>query len=529
MSFFRSRHIAILLPLLAVLAVSCKWTDKEMKSLDNSSRPRSVNKRYTKQAAMNIYAYQPVRALQIIDSAVMVGNMSEFRAEMYRARIYSFSLMNGQVDSLLGGPQGIRYDSTRAICERLLCHDSVKANLLNQLDVLEMLTHTARMQSDTMMWIQRSQEFIDICHELGEEHETHALRAEAEMGAALHYLGRHEEGMAKLDSVINLLDASFQREENRGTFDELDALIIAMKRKIGVLGSHDLYAETLPLARRIIERLDDYEQHPEAYHDGSYREPTTDQKRADYIQFYRSQAQNYITAAYASLGEHGNMLEAFEKIERGVHDATAREHLARYNALQQQMAAERLKGKAHRARLIAVGIGIIALSLLIIAIVVIIKNRAISRKNRLLAQKIADVAKYKKMYYEDRRSQEPPAEPDLETATDEQLFQYIHDIIVRERLFLDPKFERQTIMDRFQLTKDRVGAIFSKGSHYTKLTTYIMHLRLEYAAKQLLEQPDKNIVQIASESGFGSGTYFSNCFRQHFSMTPTYYRRYALA
>ena len=127
------------------------------------------------------------------------------------------------------------------------------------------------------------------------------------------------------------------------------------------------------------------------------------------------------------------------------------------------------------------------------------------------------------------RLQEPPTAPEIETATDEQLFHYIHEVIVRERLFLDPKFERQTIMDRFQLTKDRVGTIFSKGSHYTKLTTYIMHLRLEYAAKQLLEQPDKNIVQIASESGFGSGTYFSNCFRQHFSMTPTYYRRYALA
>ena len=107
MSFFRSRHIAILLPLLAVLALSCKWTDKEMKALDNSSRPRSVNKRYTKQAAMNIYAYQPVKALQILDSAVMVGNMSEFRAEMYRARIYNSCMMSDQVDSLLGGPKGI--------------------------------------------------------------------------------------------------------------------------------------------------------------------------------------------------------------------------------------------------------------------------------------------------------------------------------------------------------------------------------------------------------------------------------------
>ncbi len=100
---------------------------------------------------------------------------------------------------------------------------------------------------------------------------------------------------------------------------------------------------------------------------------------------------------------------------------------------------------------------------------------------------------------------------------------------MRERLFLDPKFERQTIMDRFQLTKERVGAIFSKGSDCSKLTSYIQQLRLEYAAKILVEQPDLNIVQIASDSGFSSSAYFSNCFRQHFGMSPTDYRSNAMS
>ncbi len=83
-------------------------------------------------------------------------------------------------------------------------------------------------------------------------------------------------------------------------------------------------------------------------------------------------------------------------------------------------------------------------------------------------------------------------------------------------------------MDRFQLTKERVGAIFSKGSNYAKLNSYIQHLRLEYSAKILVEQPDKNIVQIATDSGFSSSTYFCNCFRQHFGMSPSDYRRDAL-
>lgn len=63
---------------------------------------REGNSPYIQEAAMNIYAYQPVRALQIIDSAVNVGSLSQWRADMCRARIYSSTLMGSQVDSLLG-------------------------------------------------------------------------------------------------------------------------------------------------------------------------------------------------------------------------------------------------------------------------------------------------------------------------------------------------------------------------------------------------------------------------------------------
>lgn len=111
--------------------------------------------------------------------------------------------------------------------------------------------------------------------------------------------------------------------------------------------------------------------------------------------------------------------------------------------------------------------------------------------------------------------------------TDEQLYQYVTETIERERLFLDPMFDRQTIMGRFQLSKDRVGAIFSQ-SESGKLTNYIQHQRLEYAAHLLLEQPERSIVQIAQESGFSSHNYFSDRFRQHFSMTPTEFRRSSL-
>ena len=80
------------------------------------------------------------------------------------------------------------------------------------------------------------------------------------------------------------------------------------------------------------------------------------------------------------------------------------------------------------------------------------------------------------------------------------------------------------LVAQFQLSKERVGAIFSKGSEYSRMNSYIQKLRLEYAAKLLIEQPDKSIKQIATECGFSSHTYFSGCFRQHFDISPTDFR-----
>jgi transcriptional regulator GlxA family with amidase domain len=82
-------------------------------------------------------------------------------------------------------------------------------------------------------------------------------------------------------------------------------------------------------------------------------------------------------------------------------------------------------------------------------------------------------------------------------------------------------------MDRFQLSKERVGAIFSKGSEFSKVNSYVLKLRLDYATKLLLEQPDKSVVQIATECGFSSSTYFSDRFRQHFGLSPSDFRREA--
>ena len=152
---------------------------------------------------MMVYDYDPVRALQIIDSAVIVGNLSDWRADKNRACIYSRTRLRDRLDSLLHWTTGARLDSARAIGERLLGHDSVKNSYDRQQDVLEILVYTARLQEDTLTWLQRSQQLVEVCRLQGAE--TEALRNEAEVGAALCRMGQRNEGMAMLDSVIAAL------------------------------------------------------------------------------------------------------------------------------------------------------------------------------------------------------------------------------------------------------------------------------------------------------------------------------------
>jgi len=88
-------------------------------------------------------------------------------------------------------------------------------------------------------------------------------------------------------------------------------------------------------------------------------------------------------------------------------------------------------------------------------------------------------------------------------------------------------FGRDAIMERFQLSKERVGAAFSKGSKYAKLTDYLQEVRLEYSTLLMSTRPDMSISQIALDCGFSSYAYYGKCFRCRFGMTPTEFRQSA--
>ena len=188
----------------------------------------------------------------------------------------------------------------------------MKGSTDNQIEVLRLLTDVARIHLDYPEQVKWVSELATLCREQGDE--TEALRTESEIGIVLTHLGQRNEGFQMLDKVIDQLESSLLRGDKRGAFAELDACIIAMKRKLTALSLlpditmpgdsmtvGQRHQNIIRLAERFIAKLDDYEQHPQDYADGSPRQPDSDEVPG-YCDFYRSQAYVFLAQAHASSG-----------------------------------------------------------------------------------------------------------------------------------------------------------------------------------------------------------------------------------
>lgn len=609
---------------LSVLAFTgCTGNDtlsNESKGKGHVSQPS--NTLYTMEAAMEAYALQPERALQIIDSAKIVGNLSDFGADLLRAKVYAWTC------------EKMNYDSAILIGERLMCHDSMMTKPDLQEDVLEILMNACRLRKDNEQALHWASQLCELYSNRGEE--TEALRTSAEIGALLIRIGQQTEGLAKIDSVIHQLDG-------KRKFNELDASIIALRRKTEICIEKKFYEDAILTTQHMLSLLDDYEQHPTDFHDGDIREPL-DANRPEYIDFYRGKAYAYLATVYSSLaskvegleladtqakareylalydqtvasqnitgrfmisptlrrlGEYDRVLAIYDEVEQQLDTDTLnanyveilrgrsevafmRGHLddakrywkrytelndlltesllqgkahlyaARFHAHEQQREIERQREATHRIVMSRTIISLIGLLILLIAIYAVRQWYKTHRHNHILAQQITEAVEYKEKYKELKRSigalairqenADSPQTPDPQlssfdsqlstpnlqlltaNSSDSNLFTYLRDLIEREQMFLNPNFERQTLINLTGLSKERIGAAFAQGSGHERLTSLVRELRLDYAVRLMNEKPELSIEQVCQSSGFANADTFTRNFKAKFGMTPTAYR-----
>ena len=549
--------------------------------------PLASDSLYTEERAMAIYDTLPERALQILDSAEIVGNMPDYRAALFRAKVLSSSYVMMQQDSAI------------IICEALLRHDEAQRNVDFRQDVLELLLNASRRRYDYEEMVHWATELAELLR--GQGLETEALRTDADLGLALTHIGQVDEGLAKIDNAIRQLGSTKK-------FNELDAWLIAVKRKITVLQEQGTQMEqVITLSDLMQQRLDDFAAHADDYHDGTYREPAKEDIPG-YHDFYHAQATGYKAAAYAALGDrqaarremdtflrssYGQTLDGrysvaptmaalgdyaamlatydeaehrmlsegdtlngvyasilrgraeaasasghatqaydylsrYEALESQLNDRLQRSkaHLyaARYHAQEQQLEIQQRKSEANRNLILAVAAIILALLAAGFAVYYFRQQRIIRKKNRVLVEQMNEAVIYKKRYESQDTPQVAQEDKPLDAMAPDELSKHLRAVILRERLYLSAQFDRQAAIDYFHLSKERIGAAFSQDSEYATIADFINHCRLEYARDLLATSPDMTVDDIASASGFGTRRTFSRLFKERYSVTPTEFR-----
>ena len=573
--------LQVLLLVLILVFASC--------GRNNSARhiPNLGDTPYQADSVLVAYGYHPNRALVMLDSALLLGNINEYRAKFIRAKIYSKSLLKQ------------RQDSAILICEQLLQHDSVIHAPQERENILDLLMITSRTKVDFEGYVKWATQKAEVCRLQGEE--TEQWRTEAEIGMVMAHLGQPEEGMEKIDEAIRQLDEP-------GSIDRMDAFIIAVKRKITVLNDKGRYAEVIPLAQRILDRLEHYEQHASAYAEDSYRLSWSDSPadRDRYIDFSRAQANGFLAGAYAMTGDtphareclsrfnqsgyghsfsarrmiipaqmalgmydeamatsdevayrmgndtinddyavilrdraivaraKGHVGEAYNLMNRhanlvkvlsdSLHASEAHDYAARYHAQEQELKIQEAQ-TASRIKSIIIGV-ILLLFVIAGAFSFYYRHQrlVINEKNRALVRMINGTP-FVAPVDEIEGAEDTDEVSDSEEPEDTSaLFETIDTTIRTEHLYANVSLQRQDVCTRFCITRHTLNNLLAQHVGSSSFPQYINNIRMEEALPLLRDNASMTIAAIATAVGFTPAN-FREQFKRQYGVTPQEYRQ----
>ena len=535
--------------------------------------PHLVNTPYQQDSILVTYATDPERALTLLDSALLLGNISDYRGQFIRAKIYCKSL------------EEQRQDSAIIICEALLTHDSVRNEPTEQENIYDMLIAASRVKHDLEAYLRWATQKAGLCQQQGEENER--WRTEADIGYVMTRLGQIDEGLQKLDEAIGHLDSP-------GSIDRMDAFIVASKRKINALIDLQRFDEVITLGQRILDRLDHYEQHASDYAEDSYRLSWSDHPndRDRYLDFSRAQAWGFLTHAFAMLSEKGKAREClalfdqsdygktfaarrmiapalmalgmydealatYDEVEHrmagdtlnddyavilrsraiaakakghtavafdfqtryanlskavsdSLHRSEAHDYAARYHAQEQQLEIQEHQAKAERSHLMSMAIAVVALLAIAFALYFFRQKRIVTEKNRALVRMINE--------------QQTSKVAHSTLSTPHSKFFDIDSAIRTERLYANMCLQRQDICDRFNISRHTLNDLLAEHAGGLSFPQYINAIRLQEALRLLRDEPAKTVAAIATEIGLSSANLREQ-FKRKYGITPVEYRR----
>ena len=573
-------HLIVIIFIALLTFASC-GDHKSVRQL-----PHLGNTPYQQDSVLVTYATNPVRALQLLDSALLLGNISDYRGQFIRARIYSKSFIEQQQDSAI------------LILKSLLTHDSVRNNATERENIYDLLITASRIKHDLEAYLHWATLKAELCQQQGEE--TERWRTEADIGLLMTNLGQIDEGLHKLDDAISRLDGP-------GSIDRMDAFIVAVKRKINALNDLHRFPEIITLGQRILDRLDHYEQHAKEYKEDSYRLSWSDNpnERDRYLDFSRAQAWGFMAIAYSHTqnppkGQESSYLSLAKKylslfdnsgygktfsarrmiaptqMALGMYD----EALATYDELERRMAGDTLnddyaiilrsraiaaRDKGNFAKALDYQTRYANLSKVVSDSLhrseahdyaaryhaqeqqlEIQEKEAEAERSHIISLAVAVLAllaiafavyffRQKRIVTEknhalvrmiNEQMGEPltPLSSRKGTSGEASVFNSIDSAIRSERLYTNIGLQRQDICDRFGISRHALNDLLTEYADGQSFPQYINTIRLAEALRLLHDEPAKTVSTIANEVGFTPAN-FREQFKRKYGITPADYRQ----
>lgn len=328
----------------------------------------------------------------------------------------------------------------------------------------------------------------------------------------------------------------------------------------------------------VMPYLFDRKMYDEVIRMNSAREKILSQQ-GDTITYHMTTIKRSLGQAYEEKGDYSNATRYFKElavlrdsIKNREQKSSALELAALYETQEKDMIIQKQVADVGIRNLWLVLIGCIAFLMGVILWCAIRYNRKIRSKNEALVENIGELLGYKDELY--RKKDENMAlqkeivglkekaclslqlqdkidsgneagllgepvniDPDMETDMGDEeeakdcndayakaLFDRIELLLISKQLYLDSDFSREKLAKFIYIPRNRFAPLFKQYAN-TSFSRYLNDLRLDHAARLLLERPEFSIESIAKECGIPAPTSFYRLFLERFKVTPMDFRK----
>lgn len=274
----------------------------------------------------------------------------------------------------------------------------------------------------------------------------------------------------------------------------------------------------------------------------------------DSIHEQRKEACLLLADAYRHLGKEGEANAFYEtallladSLNRRDNENNALEMATLLETREKERQIERQAEELKWHRTLTTVAGGILFLICVIFLLVVRHSRIVGRKNKLMAQQIElylsyrtklDTAQLRINQQEEMLAKQTKVNTDSKEEKEEKSTATLGDIneadrrsfeeldlkIRNERLFLDPNFSRDILLQLTPVGKNRISSLLQTftGENFNG---YINSLRLEYSLSLLKKFNHYTIEAIAMDSGFNNVRTYQRLFRDKYGMTPAEYKK----